>query len=127
MVDATAFNLLRRGVVDGAQPLSCVGQAVAVGDHFGQAEVAYVQVLGAWAALEQDVARFDVAMHDAAPMRGVQRRSGLLHDGRRPVWRDGSLVAEQPSQIDAVDVAHDQQRLAVLLRDRVDRDDVRML
>ena len=78
------------------------------------------------APVDHHVGRLQVAVEDAAVVRGGQagaelpRDSSALSAGRRPIRR------EQRRQVLAVDVLHRQELLAVGLADVVDAADVRV-
>jgi hypothetical protein len=55
---------------------------------------------------EDDVLRFDVAVHDAAFVGGIERRSDLSHDRHRPRGRHGAKPFQHLAEIGAVDHAH---------------------
>ena len=78
-------------------------------------------------AVEQDVGRLDVAVHEPDGMRGVERGADLEADRRDPRGRDPALAGQQALEVDPGHVAHDEVEMAALLAGRVDRDDVRMV
>jgi hypothetical protein len=101
------------------------GQAGAV-DRAGDPEVDQVdEVRGVLGAGAQHVGRFDVAVHQAVRVRGVQRRGDLgdhVH-GRRRVER---AARQHRAQVGALDQPHVDEQLATDLAVAVDRDDVRL-
>ena len=60
-------------------------------------------------------------------MRRVERARDLPEQRQRPLERQRAVAPEQRPEIAALDVAHGQEELAVLLARLVDRDDVRMV
>ncbi len=60
-------------------------------------------------------------------MRGVERVGDLGDDARGPRGVEPALAPEEPVQVRARHVAHDEVEVAVLLAGRVDRDDVRVV
>ena len=122
-VDLVAGELLGRHEVGGADPVAGGGQA-GVGPHrLGEAEVGEVGVL----AVEQDVGRLDVAVHEPDGVRGVERGADLEADRRDPGGRDHALAGQQALQVGPVHVAHDEVEVPALLARRVDRDHVRVV
>ncbi len=79
-VEPAALDLLRGDVVDRADEGARGGDAGVRGDPLGEAEVGQVGVLAAWALLDQDVARLDVAV-EKPPRRA--RRPARRRPGRR--------------------------------------------
>ena len=78
-------------------------------------------------AAEQDVGRLDVAMDQPDGVRGVERGADLEADRGDAVGGQPVLARQQPLQVGALDVAHDEVEVAGLLARRVDRDDVRVV
>ena len=78
-------------------------------------------------ARDQDVGRLDVAVHEPGGVRGVERVGDLGDDARGPRGLEAALAPQQPVQVGARHVAHDEVEVAVLLARRVDRDDVRVV
>ena len=72
-VHLLAADLLRGGVVDGADEQAGLGQRV-LGGVLGEAEVGQVDV---FLGPDQDVGGLDVTVHEAARMRGIERRRDL--------------------------------------------------
>ena len=93
-----------------------------------QAEVRQVDVLLAVRVGDQDVRRLDVAVHEAAGVRGVEGVGDARHDARRapggnPLGRLGDQVLEARP----LDEAHRDEELTVVVAGAVDRDDVGVL
>src|SRR3978361_2561228 len=90
------------------------------------AEVDQVDVvLPAGGGGQQDVGGFDVAVHQAVGVRGVQGTGDLGHDVHGPGRGKPTVLREQSGQIGTFDQAHVDEQLAVDLAEVVDRDDVR--
>jgi hypothetical protein len=124
-VDALVADLLGRDVAQRADPPARArGHRRARVQALDEAEVGQVRVVG---AVEQDVGRLDVAVHEPARVRGVQRRGDLGDDRGGALGRQPALGAHDRPQVGPVDVAHDDVEDPVLLAGREDRDDVRML
>ena len=68
------LDLLGRDVVGGADPGAGARQAAGRAEPLGEPEVGQVDVLVVALAAEQDVGRLDVAVHQPALVRGVERR-----------------------------------------------------
>jgi hypothetical protein len=122
-VDLLAGELLRRHEVDGADPLPRRGQPRLGADDLREAEVGEVGVLAA----EQDVGGLDVAVHQPDGVRGVQRGADLRADRGDAVGRQQAVARQQPLEVDALDVAHHEVEVAVLLAGGVDRHHVRVV
>ena len=89
-----------------------------------QPEVGEIDVLR---AVEQDVRRLDVAVHETARVRGVERCGDLRADGDRPGRLERALRSEQRAKVGAVHEPHREIDTAVDVAGVVDRDDVRVL
>ena len=79
------------------------------------------------AGAEQDVLGLDVAMDEAAGVRGVERVADLRDDAHRSPRIQRPAGAHERAQIRAVDVAHDDEQDALALPGVVDGDDVLVL
>jgi hypothetical protein len=73
---------------------------------------------------EQDVRGLDVAVHETARVRPVQRRGDLREDAHGSPRLERSLLVEHPAQVLAVNEAHHLEEDAVLLTGAVDRDHI---
>ena len=124
-VERLAADLLGRDVVDRAHQLA-VG-APAVRRALRQAEVGQVAVLASLLAVEQHVARLDVAVDEPARVRRVQRVGDLGRDRDRPGGLERALAPQQRLEVTARDVAHGDEQAAVALARLVDRDHVRVV
>ncbi len=92
-----------------------------------EAEIGQVDVVRAVAGVEQEVARLDVAVDQAARMGGVQRGGHLGDDAHRTRhWQRAGLVDERPD-VASLDVAHRDEQDAGRLAGPEDRDDVRVV
>ena len=78
------------------------------------------------AAVDHDVRRLEIAMHDAPLVRGGEAGADLARDLERAVLRKAADAPEQRREILAVDVLHRQERVALDFVDVVDAADVRM-
>ena len=76
--------------------------------------------------VQQQVLRLDVAMHDAVVMRELQRLADRRHDGQRLLRREAARL-RCLSQIDAVDVLHQQEVELAGPSEVMHRDDIRMI
>ncbi len=112
-----ADDLLRRQVGGSAQGQPGRGDSGGV-DHPGDAEVGQ---LGAAGPVEQYVARFDVAVHDAAAVHVSQRIGDRPADGSGLTF--GQRPAAQPvGQACALDQLHHEVTAALVLPGVVERD-----
>src|SRR5207245_1172582 len=87
---------------------------------FGQGRHSEVAEKGVAVAIDEDVARLDVAMHDAAAVRVRERRADLQRDAARA--RDVDAGAQAAPEIAAVD----QLRGDVLVAELEEADDMRV-
>ena len=85
------------------------GQAEVLHAGLGDAEVGD---LGGAVGHDQQVARLDVAVHDAGPVRGVQGAGGLGDDVEHDVGVEPAVPLDDLGQRLAVDQLHDQVRAA---------------
>ena len=85
-----------------------------------------VQNFGVTAPGHENIRRLDVAMNDAL---GVSRVEGVgnLDPKREQSVHSIGAIADDVLQRGSVEVLHDDERLAVLLADVVDRADIRMI
>ena len=91
-VDRLAADLLGREVVERADHLAGVGRRAA--ELLGDAEVGQVRVV---VLVEQDVGRLHVAVHEPAPVRGVEGAGDLGQDRERPLGRELAARARATS------------------------------
>ena len=89
----------------------------------GQAEVRDPHVA---AAVDHDVGGLQVAVQDAAVVRGGEARADLARDLERLVRRQPADAPQQRREVLAVHVLHREEVLAVHLADVVHAADVRM-
>ena len=78
------------------------------------------------AAVEHDVRRLEIAMDDAAIVRGGEPGADLPRELDRAVLREAADAAEQRREILAVHVFHREERVALEFADVVDAADVRV-
>ena len=126
--DLHALRLLGGEVLRGAHDHAGAGERGGVAG-LGDAEVGQLDHA---VRADQQVARLDVAVHDAGPVRGRQPVGGLAEHVQRPVDGQRALVVQDRDQRLALDELHDQEGellgaavvdgLAVV----VDRGDVRV-
>jgi hypothetical protein len=90
-----------------------------------EAEVGEVGVLAVGARDEQDVLGLDVAMHDAAPVRPVQRPRDLRDDHQRTVDVEPAAIADEVPDVEVAQGRREIQK-AVLVTVVPDREHVRM-
>ena len=77
--------------------------------------------------VDQHVARLDVAVHEAARVRGVERRCDLSDQRDRPRGLQPAVAAKHRAEIAALDEPHRDVDVPVRLAGGVDRDHVRMV
>jgi len=110
-----------------------VGRGTADQPGGGQRHVALgtgdteVGELGHPGVVDQDVARLDVAVHDARLVCGVQCAGHLLADARDLRHREGAALGDQLRQALGLQVLHHQARVALVLGDVEHHDGVRVL
>jgi hypothetical protein len=76
------------------------------------------------AAVEQDVARLDVAVDEIMFVRGLERIGDLRADARGAAGFERTLSLEERTEVGTLDEAHRQVESAVFLAGGVDRHDV---
>jgi hypothetical protein len=115
---ARVTHLLGRHVHRRAQRDRRGGQRLEVGllgALLGDAKIEHLDQRRAVEATgEEEVRGLDVAVDDAQRVGLGQRLAGLHHVARRVADRQGSALADQPSQIAPVEQLHDEVRDAVL-------------
>ena len=121
-VDVAARRDLAAGELLGRHVGRRAGADRFTGDA-GEAEVGDADLA---AAVEHDVRRLEIAMDDAALVRGGESGADLPRDLERAIFREAADAAEQRREILAVHVLHRQERVAVDLADVVDAADVRV-
>jgi hypothetical protein len=121
-----APDLLRRDVVDRSHDLPRIGDA-AIRGAGAQPEVREVAVLLAWTPGEEDVRRLDVAVHEPALVRGVERARDLADEHQRSLRCESAFRPQQRLQVGARHVAHGDVEQPVDLAGLVYRDDVRVI
>jgi hypothetical protein len=125
-VDRLAADLLRRDVVERADEHPDLGQRGVRGGALREPEVGQVDVLDAALGRDQDVAGLDVAVHEPATVRGVERGGDLTGDLDR-TRRLEPLARDQRAEVGPRHEAHRDVQQAVGLAGLVDRDDVRVV
>ena len=93
----------------------------------GQPEIGEQRGLHRLAAFDEHVRGLDVAVHEPARVRRVQRRRDLRDQHRGPHRLQPRLRRHEPREVLAVDVAHRDVEQPLLLARVVDRDHVRVL
>ena len=127
-VDLDAARLLGRHVVGRAHREAGARQVLLGGrDGLGQPEVGQERVLGAVLARDEDVAGLDVAVHEAVPVRLVERAGDLRDDADRPLGLERRSASRIAPQVGALDVAHRHVEQPVLLAGVEDLDGVRVV
>ena len=132
-VDEIADRLFRRHVARGADGRAGAGQRHAGGGALGRRVVRLadlgdpeIQHLHQVVVGDHDVARLQIAMHDAGTMRaphGLRNLGGVAHD---LVDAEGALL-EEAAQGAAPHQLHGDEVDALVGVDLVDRDDARMI
>ena len=129
-VGLVALDLLGRDVLQRAHELPGLGELLAGRRVLGQPEVGQVAVLHGFrpaARRHEDVGGLDVAMHQPALVRGVER-AGHLADHRHGTERlEAAVLGDHRAQVGSLDVAHRDEQQAVDLARLVERDDVRVV
>ena len=125
LVDALALDLLRSRVVDGADEDSRARQATRGRRLLDDAEVREEDVVGG--LLDEDVRRLDVAVHEIAGVRGVERGGRLLEEVERAADAQRALPFQHRLEVGAPHVAHGDVQDPFGLARVVDRDDVRVV
>ena len=121
-VDGPAFHLFGRHVVQRAHHHAGLRHARPT-----EARDAEVENLQNPVVADDDVAGLDVAVHDARAMRVMEAGAEVLHDLKLPRQRRRLVALEERAERFALDVLHRDVRLAFVLADIVDGDDVDVL
>ena len=106
----------------GADGAATAGDGASVG-QLRQAEVEHLDVI---AVGDEQVGRLDVAVDDAAAVRGVERLGDLDREVEHPRGRQRSFF-DQLLDGPPFEQLHHDERLPVVLAELVDRADVRVL
>ena len=118
-IEGKAFGLFRAQVVGTSECGTFVRDLLVAVELFGDAEIG--QLRGA-VTVEQDVARLDVAVNDAAPVDEMQTGRHLLHErqglGQRHAFFDAL------TQRAAIEILHRDEQTVTDGADIVDGDDV---
>ena len=120
------LDLLRSNVVRGSDPGAGAGEALRRSELLRQSEVSEIDLLAGALSGDQDVGRLDVAVHEPALVRRVERRCDRTHHSLNPVEVQLAPV-DDVAQVGARHEAHRQVEDALELAAAVDRDDVGML
>ena len=126
-VDGTALDLLGSDVVDGAHELAGGRQPTARGGVLGDPEVSQVDVvrlLLIGAVLDQDVARLDVTVHQAVPVRDIECPARLTTHQHRLLGRQHMLGLEHPPQILSGHITHRDKQQVLMRAHVIDRDHI---
>ena len=123
-VDRLALRLLGRGVASGAEHGALRLGPRRLGEGTGQAEVGDAQPA---VVAEEEVARLDVAVHEAAAVGVVEGPRGLEADHQRLRRGEPDAAVEQRPQAAAAEVLGDDVRSAVVVAPVVHGDDVRVV
>ena len=129
-INRTALDLLRRDVVDGAHELAGGRQPAARGGVLGDPEVSQVDVVRLvliGAVLDQDVARLDVTVHQAVPVRDIERPAGLAAHQHRLLGGQHMLGLQHRPQILARHIPHRDEQQVLMRAHVIDRDHIRVV
>ena len=121
-VDGFAADLLGRQVVE--RPDEPAGVRGVSAELLRDPEVGQVRVV---AVVEEHVRGLHVAVDERPPVRGVEGVGHLGQDAKRSLRAQLALAVEDASEVVALDEAHRQVELPVVLAGLVDRDHVRMV
>jgi hypothetical protein len=117
-----AFNPLRGGVVERADEHAGAGRPGISVELAGDPEIGQIDVVGVAAAVrDQHVGRLHVAVDEATPVSGSERRGDRGQKLDRAVGTKTPGRGDQRSQVCPVDPPHDQVKRAVELPGFVDR------
>ncbi len=130
LVDRLPFRLLRRHISDCADDATVAGQHSRGHARFGHEARVFLQLgeteiedLHAAVARDHDVGRLQIAMRDAALMRGADRVGERNREREQAVeWQ--AIVGDQIRKRLPIDELEREKRNAVDFLDRVDSDDV---
>ncbi len=133
LVDRLSFRLFRRHVGDGSDDAPVAGERrgrhAGLGDEprvFLQLCQAEVEDLDPAVARDHHVGGLEIAVRDAALVRGADGVSQRDREVQHPIERQAALGNEVGKRL-AVDQLEGQKRNAVRLFNRVNGDDVRMI
>ena len=103
-------RLFGRHVLGRAHDGRLLGQLGCRLAHLGNAEVHHLDhfALFTGQSHQEEILRFEVAVHDPTGVRGGQRRGNLSHDIQNARHRHGPHAAYFRVQFDAIDVFHHQ-------------------
>src|SRR6202011_4329282 len=114
-------------IVDRPEEGARAGQSLTALNVAGESEVRQIDMVAATGRGDQDVRWFDVAVHEAVGVRGVECLGHLVDDCRRTARLEPPLVGKQCPHVDPVDEPHGDVEHTSSLADRVDRNYVRVL
>jgi len=129
-VHQATLDLLGGHVAGGAEESARAGEATKRPGGLAQPEVRQVDVVRpatARAGVQQHVRGLDVAVHEAAPVRGVQGGRHLRDDAGGAARAQRPLPARERVNVPAGHVAHRDEEDLVRLARLEDRDDVRVI
>ncbi len=121
------LDLLRCDIVDRAHQLPRGGEPAARDGVLGDAEIGQVdliRIVEVGTPFDEDVARLHVAVHQAVPVRGVQRPPGLADHQQCLVRRDDAMCPEHRAQVRTRDVVHRDVEQVLARPHVIDGDDV---
>ena len=121
MVRRFAARLLGRHVVHRAENRPGVGHGAALGQRSRDPEVGDV---GVAVAIDQDVRRLQIAVHDAGVVRRLQRLADLPGQGKPLVERQRPLALQEALEVRPLDVVHRDETDLAGLPEVVDPQDV---
>jgi hypothetical protein len=123
-IHLATLDLLWRDVVDRSREGAVATQAVDRRCVLGKPKVGEK---GAVVLVDEDVARFHVAMHEPLRVCRVERLGDRREDAKRSVRLQPSVALENVAEVAPGDETHGEIQLALCLARAVDRDDSRVL
>ncbi len=114
--DRVTGRLFRREVRGGPERHTDLGDLRSVGECLDDTEIGEVRFVG---AIEEHVARLDVAMHQVSSVGSCQRHRHLAPDPCRLFLRQPALITQQIPQRAPLDERHDDEEGPILGRAEV--------